>query len=297
MKYLFIMSTKAADGKNLPDKNKIKAAMAGEDYEIIYTTYAGQPFDIAKDKAAKYGPDIAIYACGGDGTINEVASALVGTDSYMGVLPCGTGNDFCRTIHDGKTADQVLAEIKNAQKTKVDIIKMNDRYSINIGSIGFDAAAVYRVVNNVNNVRKYKGMAYFVAALQSLKNDRVFPLSYELDLVDGRKISGQGEYLLLTLANGSYYGGGFKAAPLADIRDGIIDLSLVETLSYLKVTLLMMRYKKGRHLDMKCVSTYEVKSGKIKSLGQDTYLNYDGDVIKTREIDFEILPQAINFLM
>lgn len=297
MKYLFIMSTKAADGKNLPDENKIKAAMAGEDYEIIYTTYAGQPFDIAKDQAAKYRPDIAIYACGGDGTINEVASALVGTDSYMGVLPCGTGNDFCRTIHDGKTVDQVLSEIKNAQKTKIDIIKMNDRYSINIGSIGFDAAAVYRVVNNVNNVRKYKGMAYLVGALQSLKNDRVFPLSYEFDLVDGRKISGQGEYLLLTLANGSYYGGGFKAAPLADIRDGIINLSLVETLSYLKVALLMMRYKKGRYLNMKCVSTYEVKSGKIKSLGQDTYLNYDGDVIKAREIDFEILPQAINFLM
>ena len=103
--------------------------------------------------------------------------------------------------------------------------------------------------------------------------------------------------MLLTLANGSYYGGGFKPAPLADIRDGIIDLTLVETLSYLKVALLMMRYKKGRHLNMKCVSTYEVKSGKIKSLGQDTYLNYDGDVIKAREIDFEILPQAINFLM
>lgn len=297
MKYLFIMSTKAAGGKNLPDENKIQAAMAGEDYEIIYTTYAGQPFDIAKDQAAKYGSDIAIYACGGDGTINEVASALVGTDSFMGVLPCGTGNDFCRTVHDGKTVDQVLAEIKNAQKTKIDIIKMNDRYSINIGSIGFDAAAVYRVVNNVNNVRKYKGMSYLVGALQSLKNDRVFPLSYEFDLVDGRKISGQGEYLLLTLANGSYYGGGFKPAPLADIRDGIIDLTLVETLSYLKVALLMMRYKKGRHLNMKCVSTYEVKSGKIKSLGQDTYLNYDGDVCKTREIEFEILPQAINFLM
>lgn len=156
MKYLFIMSTKAADGKNLPDENKIKAAMAGEDYEIIYTTYAGQPFDIAKAQAEKYGSDIAIYACGGDGTINEVASALVGTDSYMGVLPCGTGNDFCRTIHGGKTVDQVLSEIKNAQKTKIDIIKMNDRYSINIGSIGFDAAAVYRVVNNINNVRKYK---------------------------------------------------------------------------------------------------------------------------------------------
>ena len=88
MKYLFIMSTKAADGKNLPNENKIKAAMAGEDYEIIYTTYAGQPFDIAKDQAAKYGPDIAIYACGGDGTINEVAS--VGCSQKVGQIICSS---------------------------------------------------------------------------------------------------------------------------------------------------------------------------------------------------------------
>lgn len=297
MKYLFIMSTKAADGKNLPDKNKIESAMAGEDYEIIYTTYAGQPFDIAKDQPAKYGPDIAIYACGGDGTINEVASALVGTDSFMGVLPCGTGNDFCRTIHDGKTVDQVLAEIKNAQKTKIDIIKMNDRYSINIGSVGFDAAASYRVLANVNNVRKYKGLAYFVAALQCLKDERDFSLAYDLDLVDGRKISGQGEYLLMTMANGSYYGGGFKASPLADIRDGIIDFTLVDKMGPAKIASLMMKYKKGEHLSMKEVKTYKVKAGRIKSLGQDTYLNCDGEVIKAREIDFEILPQAINFLM
>lgn len=296
MKYLFIMSTKAANGKNLPDIYLLENTLKGEDYKFHYTNYHGEPQDIAREYAEKYGEDIAIYACGGDGTINEVATGVLGTDAYMGVIPAGTGNDFCKTIYSGKTASDIILNIKNAQETKLDIIKINENYSLNISSFGFDSLVTEKVVKNEGNIKRYGEAAYLIAAYQSLMEQRQFKLEFELSLANGSTAYGYGDYMFGCIANGKYYGGGFKSAPNALLNDGEADFMIVDPLTVNQIVKLMLKYRKGEHMNLESLTAYQAKSGKIKSHSGPIPANYDGEVFRFEELYFEVLEKQIKFL-
>lgn len=296
MKYLFIMSTKAANGKNLPDIYLIENTLKGEDYKFHYTNYQGEPREVAERYAEMYGEDIAIFACGGDGTINEVASGIVGSDAYLGVIPSGTGNDFCKTIYEGKTAEDIILNIKEATKTKFDILRVNDHYSINIASFGFDSFVSEKVVKNEGNIKRYGELAYLIAAYQSLMEQRDFKIEFEFDLCNGSTKYGYGNYLLGSIANGKYYGGGFKTAPHALVNDGEADITIVDELSVNQIIKLMFKYRKGEHLGLDEVKTYQAKSGRIVSHCGEIPANYDGEIFRFEELEFELLEKKINFL-
>lgn len=296
MKYLFIMSTKAANGKNLPRVELIEKSLQGEDYEIYYTNYQSEPRDVAKKYAEKYGSEVAIFACGGDGTINEVATGIVGTDAYMGIVPSGTGNDFSRTIYGDKSIEEIILGIKNLKPTKIDLIKINEHYSINIASFGFDSFVTEKVVKNEGNIKKYGELAYLIAAYQCLMEQRKFPLEYEFKLANGSIAYGKGDYLLGSIANAKYYGGGFYVAPHAIPTDGRLDITIVNELSVDKIIKLMFKYRKGEHFGIDEVKTFQAKSGKIISHGSEIPANYDGEIFKFKELEFEILERKINFL-
>lgn len=239
--------------------------------------------------------DAHFVVCGGDGTLNEVVNGIMhaGTNDTVkiSVIPTGSGNDFVKNF-----------PIKGVEK-RVDAMKYNDRYGINVINIGFDG----KVAANVN---KYKRVASFngsLAYIMSVVEMLFKPLGEEYEITithaNGDVTQLAGNYLLAVVANGAYYGGGFKAAPLAELDDGLLEVILVKKISRLTFIKLVADYRRGTHLDPETKRPitkmadyiYYTQCRRIKIQGM-TEVCVDGEMDYISEVDISVIPDAINFV-
>ena len=133
MQHVFIVNNAAGNGKTteklIPEIRKYFAKKGGK-YEIEFTKYKGDATVIAKSYAEK-GEPVRIYACGGDGTLNEVLNGVVGYDNVeMGIIPCGSGNDFVK-YYGGKKVFWNLEELIDAPEEYIDLMRVGNKYAIN----------------------------------------------------------------------------------------------------------------------------------------------------------------------
>lgn len=297
----FILSTRAGSGRAQHLEEKILRAFAGHDTpDIQLTQYKGHAAELAREWAERWGVEGLVYACGGDGTLNEVATVLQGGSCYMGVLPLGTGNDFARTLYPGtvgdKVADTLLPFTANPILGRLDILKVNEHFSINMISLGFDTV----VLKRVNDLRKrwprLGRLAYGLGVLASLTSLQHYPLRYSFTDAKGEVHSGEEPAAIVTFGNGRYYGSGFQSAPLADPVDGLGDFLLVKHLSFTEFIPLLIKYRSGAHIgDPKALSSRFTKA-RVESLDGSAFpANYDGEVFDAPVLEVEILPAALPF--
>ena len=140
MKHYILANPVSGKGKALIVAERVKALL--EKYniksEIIKSEYKGHLTKIASDLANK--EKCRFYSIGGDGTLNEIVSGIVGTTSEVVVIPCGTGNDFIKSISKYKSMRKIVINSINKESTPTDIMHVNKSYyCINILSVGFDA--------------------------------------------------------------------------------------------------------------------------------------------------------------
>lgn len=214
-------------------------------YRIETTKGVGDATRIAR-KYAETLEEINLYACGGDGTLNEVLNGCFGYENvHIAIIPIGTGNDFVKSFGSNAENDFLdLAQMLDAKEMVIDALEVNGRYSLNIINAGLDA----NIAKNVNKFRRVPfisgSSAYNLSLVYcfftSMKNQFRF-------LVDG-KLQKDFDYTFSVMANGQYYGGSYKAAPLSDMQDGWIDLILIPTISRGKILQLINVYKRGEHL-------------------------------------------------
>lgn len=266
----------------------------GKEDEIIVkeTKYKGHIKEIVNDFLKSDFDKKVIILLGGDGSLNEVINLCQGKDIAIGLIPTGTGNDFSKNFDysNFKIEDTFDFEIR-----PIDLIKVNGKYCINVTSLGFDTEILSKAYQYLKKDKTLGKKAYVKAVI-----NRIFHLSYmELDisltLADQRKINLNNEYLISAICNGSYYGSGFNPAPDGKIDDGIINLVLCEKFPKFNLIPLILKYKKGKHQNSKYLSEYRIKSGKIKA-NKEILANIDGEIFKTKEINFEICPNALNWL-
>lgn len=219
MKHIFIINPVAGKGKGIEFKEKIEGIFKDLDleYEIIITEESGYAIKKVRELTSK--EKCRVYSIGGDGTLNEVLNGMVGSDSELAVIPAGSGNDFARTLYKDISFDNILQELIYGEEKTIDVAKLNERYYLNISSVGFDA----NVVNNARKYKKYKfisgPMAYAIGLINSLITFKSMKLKFE---VDGKEINT--EMYLIAVANGKCYGGGISIAPNAEIEDGFLDV-------------------------------------------------------------------------
>ncbi len=236
-----------------------------------------------------------LHVYGGDGTLNEVINGIMDAKAAdrtkVSIHPVGTGNDFHRN----------LTNIR--EPIKVDLIKCNDRYAINMLNIGFDC----RVVTKMSDYKKLpfvKGTgAYILGVVHVLTAYRMEAL--QIDIVDekGGELHYDGEFLLTAIGNGAYCGGGFKAATVADIADGILDMVIVHPIPRRKFIGLIGDYRAGTHYSVeqgrpgdKFVNLMEyVRCQKITISGFDL-ICLDGEVEPMSRAEISVKKQAITFL-
>ncbi len=263
-------------------------------YAIHTTTAPGEATEMARTEAAK-GDAVRVYACGGDGTLLEVASGVVGLDNAeLACIPCGSGNDFVRLWpEETRFRDIALQVMGTAQK--LDAIRCNGKLSLNLCSMGLDANIADRMAQYKHLPLVSGSMAYNLALVKEFCRPIGQKMKIVMDTVGG-KVEREGEYLFALAANGQYYGGGYHGAPLSQPDDGVLDFILIKKISHLRVLTILGKYKRGEHMDLDCCESFRGTSMTVSAEKPLVY-NTDGECDHATQVEFSVLPSAISFVV
>lgn len=240
------------------------------------------------------GEAVRFYACGGDGTLNEVSSGAVGNpDASVTVYPCGSGNDFVK-YYGGKEVFLDIGALIDAPDSSIDLMRVGDRYAINVTNFGFDTC-VAKTMIRVKRKKIIGGShAYItgvVAGLLSAMNNKCTVYA------DGEALN-NGRMLLCTVANGSYVGGSFKCAPRSKNDDGLLEVCLFRPLNHFQFVGLLGDYTAGRHLDVPKFQKYlQYRRAKRVDVEAPEGFAYslDGEIVYQNRFTIEIAAGALRF--
>ena len=292
MKHLFIINP-AAGSRDETEKyrKKIAAACCGRDieYTIEVSGAPGQCREIA-NRAAKTGEEYRIYSCGGDGTLNEIVSGIVGYDNVaVTMFAGGSGNDFARVFSQPE-AFQDLERLLDAEEASFDLIRCNDDYSLNICSVGFDA----RIGTDVANYKRLPLLSGFRAYAASAVVNTIRGVSeHYIVEVDAERIDDQ--FTLMCVCNGRFYGGGFNPVPEADPADGKLEVLLVKGVSRLQVAKVIGVYKNGKYAQLPHL-VRRITTDRVKIYcDKPSPLNLDGELRMSDVADIRLAEEKIRF--
>ena len=297
MKHIFVINP-AAGKENAFEKlcGRLSSGEFSPEYEVYKTQGPGDATSYIRALCREHPEeDYRFYACGGDGTLNEVVSGAVGfPNASVGCYPCGSGNDFVK-YYGGAELFLNLAAQAEATEEKIDVIQVGDRYAINAVNFGFDSC----VAKTVENVRRKAiiggGNAYrtgvLVGLIKGMKNKcRV--------TVDGELINPAGNILLCTVANGQYVGGSYRCAPRSKNNDGLLEVCLIYPVSRVKFVSLVKYYTEGTHLDNpKFDKVLAYRRGKkiVVDAPEGFAYSLDGELVFQNHFSIRVLPGALRF--
>ena len=292
MTHLFIINP-AAGSRNRTEEYRQKIKAACESRRIPYKIQISQaPGDCRRlaRAAAKTGKEYRIYACGGDGTLNEVADGAAGFDNVaVTVFSGGSGNDFVKLFDDPKAFFD-LERLLDSEEVRFDMIRCNETRALNICSVGLDA----RIGTDVSRYKRLPFLHGFKAYAASTVVNLCKGISehYVVE-IDGEQIDG--EFTFVCACNGRFYGGGFNPVPEADPTDGMLDVLLVDKVSLPMVPGLIGKYKNGRYKELNhLVRHYKTKGLKI-SCDREVPVNVDGEALYAKEVEFAIADEKLRF--
>ena len=292
MKHLFIINP-AAGSRNQTETYRKQIAEVceakGLDYSIHVSGAPGRCCKIARE-AAETGKEYRIYACGGDGTLNEVVNGAAGYENVaITTFACGSGNDFARMFSQPE-AFRDLDRLLDAEEVTFDLIRCNDDYSLNICSVGFDA----RIGTDVSRYKRLPLLHGFRAyAASTIVNTIKGIAEHYVIEVNGETIDG--DKTLICACNGQYYGGGFNPVPEADPTDGMMEVLVVEKVSRLIVAQVVGKYKNGKYKDYPHLIRH-LRTDHLRIIADaPTPINLDGELRTAQVVDLRISDKKIRF--
>lgn len=313
MKHVFVVNPCAGrlDSTTiLTRKVEVYASLNSQfDYQIYYTLSPGDATTWVHEWCTQHpGEDVRFYACGGDGTLNEVVSGCIGFDHVQVTIHAnGSGNDYIK--YYGTTDDfNDIARLVDGTPHPVDVMSIQSvsasglsaettpiRYSINVCNFGFDAM-VCKTGNDVRRKPIIGGKhSYTTGIIKSLFTSRSNYVRME---VDGQPFF-DGHMLLCTLGNGRFNGGNYMCSPLSLNDDGLLEVSLFKKMSLLKFASLVKAYSNGTHIyrpDAKHLMLYQQASTVEISSPEPFWLVIDGEMLYSNHYRVQNLRHAITFV-
>lgn len=295
MKHLFIVNPVAGGKKNHYEDviRQIDSVMmdSSETYEVYVTK---TPMDAVHKihKEAVHPEPLRVYACGGDGTLNECVNGAAG-NPHVAVThyPCGTGNDFVKMFGDAN--EKLFRDLKaliHGTERPIDIIDCNGRLGVNICSVGIDA----RIGADVH---KYSAMPIIGGAtgyLVSMVVNLIRGVNQRFKITtDGLRLDAS--FALVCACNGRFYGGGFNPVPEAMPDDGIIEFLIVAEASRLKFISVVGKYAKGRYKEINEIITHIRGNNMRIESEKELVVNIDGEVIYAKDVYFKMIAGGVNF--
>lgn len=311
MRIIFVINPKAGKGKGIDkwlEKIRSTSEKTGIKADIYMTKAVGDAeafADLIGKETKASGEEIRLIACGGDGTLNEVLNGAMGYENLtVGVLPIGTGNDFCRNFPDEGDFLDVEAQLKG-KVIKCDAIRYSGllagkdqtRYCANMFNIGFDC----NVVDLTAKLKTYpmiKGsFAYLLGVAITYIKKKGAKLRVELD----GKVIEDGPLLLTAIANGGFCGGGVHSSPYASVNDGIMDVNVIFNVGRVDFLKKFPYYAKGTHMELSDIDHIiyagTCRKAKVTPLDGTMRLCTDGEIVDAGAIEFEVVPEAFNLLL
>jgi YegS/Rv2252/BmrU family lipid kinase len=237
---------------------------------------------------AKEAHERIIVAVGGDGTVNEVAKGILGTDKVLGIIPCGSGDGLALHLGISRNFKKAFKTIKEGNTHTIDTATINGRPFFSVCGVGFDAVVSERFARSGK-----RGLMNYIE--QGLKTWREYtPEKYTI-CIDGE--SWENDAALVTVGNSSQWGNNAKIAPLADISDGMLDITVVDMFNTIEMPALGYLLLTGRLDHNSKVHCYRGKNITI-SRKTEGPAHADGDWFEAgTEINISILPHSLNVLV
>lgn len=291
MRHLFIVNP--ISGKRNSTKT-IEALIAQfpHPHDVVYTTGEGDARRITEEAVLVGGP-LRIYACGGDGTLNEVVNGAAG-HAHVGVtnVPKGTGNDFIKMFGiDSRNRFLNLSALAQGDETSFDLIDCNGRLALDIVCAGVDAR-VGEGVRHYKRIPFLNGMGAYIVSL--IVNILFKSINCRLNVQMG-DLHWEGKTVLLCVCNGRYYGGGFQPVPEAMPDDGILDVLLVHDIKLPRLVGCIKKYATGRYREIgPYVKAYHGDYVAF-SAQKPIAVSVDGEIMRDTSFVIRLSDKRINF--
>lgn len=290
MRHLFIINPAAGKKSSTKELEELLRKVDFE-HEIVYTKGEGDAEKLTRE-AVEQGEPIRIYACGGDGTLNEVVNGAAGYDNAaISCVPKGTGNDFLKVF--GRNYRNIfydLEALSEGEERAFDLIECNGRLGIDVVCAGVDA----RIAAGVHRYKQLffaHGMgAYGMSLVENLFKGLTRPMRVKMGAVDRN-----GETAILCICNGRHYGGGFQPVPEAMPDDGILDMLLVPKVSTFTFVRLLKQYATGQYKKYpQFITDYHGTQVEFSSEKKITVV-VDGEVMEDTHFTVKLSEKKVNF--
>ncbi|MFD1030349.1 diacylglycerol/lipid kinase family protein [Metaplanococcus flavidus] len=278
MRTIFVINPVAGNGNSMKKWQKFKETIHFP-YELAVSRYSGHATELVRELHNSPDP-VLVVGFGGDGTLREVIDGAAGAPQLIvGSIAAGSGNDFGRGFHSFADAGEIATFLANPESTRKDLGEFVDdktHHFVSSSGIGFDAEI--SVMVNRSRIKRWLNrigmgkLVYFLYVVITLLRFRLFCLTVELE---GETVH-YDKVWFATVNNQPYFGGGMKISPHSVADDGILELTVVNRLSRLKLLLVFGTVFSGKHLRFKEVHQLQ---GKKFSLAADraVYRHVDGD--------------------
>jgi len=255
------------------------------DYDIAITEYAKHAKKIAYE-ASLEGIDI-VCAVGGDGSVHEVGSALIGTQTKIAILPCGSGNGLARHLNIPMNIPKAIECINNDSSIRMDTVLVNDKPFLGIGGYGFDAI----IAKKFDNYHKRGFWSYVKLVIREFA--KYNPINVSVDLNGEIKTM---PVVLCTIANSSEFGNGFVVSPNSSVTDGKIELCLLKPFSFWMAPTVVYRFFKRTAHKSKYSEVISFKKARI-TLSRNI-AHYDGEPFNVKDVlNIQVVPSSLNILI
>ena len=285
MIYAFIVNPAAGNGYSLEIMQRLEESMKarGTEYSMYRTERPGHGTEIAAG-LSKNKEIAAVVSVGGDGTAGEVAAGLTGTGKPMGIIPAGTGNDFIKSAGIPIDPSQALELLLTGKAKETDTGTVNNNFFLNVCGTGFDVTVLDYAENEK---KKHRGLTpYFLGLIKAIFHYKSTQLKIT---ADGQEEEGQ--YLICSVANGRFIGGGIPICPKADIQDGKLDLVMIRNVHRWQIPFYLPGLMLSRDLNFRITRHRRISDIIIE--GSHLRINIDGDIKSVDRAEFRINPGSL----
>ena len=264
-------------------KVRVVSRLNKKDCRVVYTEYAGHAEQLAREAEEKI-----IVAVGGDGTVNEVARGLIGSDKILGIIPRGSGDGLALHLGLSHDLNKSIRTIENGKTQNLDAATVNGRYFFSVCGVGLDAIISERFAKSGK-----RGLpSYIEQAIHSWK-DHVAE-RYEIEIDGEKKIH---DAVMVTVGNSNQWGNGARVTPLADSSDGILDITVIEDFKDIEIPMLAYRLMTGTVNMAKNIHCY--KGQKIRIIREKSGpAHADGEWFEAdRILEIQIIEHALKVIV
>jgi len=290
-KIIFIINPIAGKGKGKIVESMIQQFFQQKEWTIqtFFTEKSGHATELAQ-QLIQTNP-IAIVACGGDGTINEVAQTLVGTSIALGIVPIGSGNGLAANLRISKSIEQALTTILKQKSITIDAGKINEHYFFSNIGFGIDAA----VIEHYAKTKTRNFLGYVSACFNTLFHFQ--PKTFKIQIDENKEL--QNDFYFLFCSNSNEAGYGISFSPKAQLNDGKLDFLAIKQLTIFEQLLFSVHVLTKRIHQMKQAQVLQIRSATFIHQNEKTIAQIDGEavILHEQKINVSVIPNALRVII